>query len=91
MAVVLVTTGLPVRVLATVPTFDQFTSFEPGRGYQVYLTAASPVSVVVTGPPVAVAVPLATSSNLIGVASSTQATVSALLAGLQLSTDYDTV
>ncbi len=72
-------------------TFDQFTSFEPGRGYQVYCTAASPVSVVVTGPPVAVAVPLATSSNLIGVASSTQATVSALLAGLQLSTDYDTV
>ncbi len=72
-------------------TFDQFTSFEPGRGYQVYCTAAAPASVIITGPPVAVAVPLATSSNLIGVASSTQATVSAFLAGLQLSTDYDTV
>jgi len=73
--------------------FDQFTSLEYGRGYQVYITGSSSVSLTVSGkaPSEQMTRSLKKGYNLIGCPSSETTPLNKALNNLQKNTDYSSV
>ena len=73
------------------PTFSQFDTLEPGRGYAVELT--QPLTLTLSGPPPPAGTTrsLAPGSNLIGNPTGASLTVEALLSPLQLGLDISNV
>ncbi|MBI4706342.1 MAG: hypothetical protein HY761_00225 [Candidatus Omnitrophica bacterium] len=73
--------------------FDQFTDFEYGKGYQIYITSTTDVDLNITGtlPLTTQNIGLVTGENLIFCPKTTETTVEAALFPLKLDTDYSKV
>jgi RHS repeat-associated protein len=73
--------------------FDQFTDFEYGKGYQIYITSTSDVNLDIIGtlPLTTQNIGLVTGENLIFCPKTTETTVEAALLPLKLNTDYSKV
>ncbi|MBI5050671.1 MAG: hypothetical protein HZC11_07350 [Nitrospirae bacterium] len=73
--------------------FDQFTDFEYGKGYQIYITSTSDVNLNITGTLqlTTQSISLVAGENLIFCPKTTETTVEAALFPLKLDTDYSKV
>lgn len=70
-------------------SYDQFSTIEYGRGYEIYITSAAPVTLTVTGTvPQSQAVTLKSGYNLISCPKSIETPVETALKPLKLGVDY---
>jgi RHS repeat-associated protein len=72
------------------PKYDQFSTFEYGEGYQIYITDSSDITLTLTGiiPDIPEPVSLRAGYNLIFSPKISEATVEAVLSSLKLGVDY---
>ncbi|MCX5697566.1 MAG: FG-GAP-like repeat-containing protein [Candidatus Omnitrophica bacterium] len=72
--------------------YDQFSTFEYGRGYQIFISSSSPVTLSVTGTlPLSQSLTLNSGVNLIFAPSNTELPVENALSGLKLGIHYSKV
>ncbi|MGD0336366.1 MAG: RHS repeat-associated core domain-containing protein [Candidatus Omnitrophota bacterium] len=74
------------------PTYDQFNTFEYGRGYEIFIPGTSTISLTITGtPPTGQSVSLKTGTNLVFNPGNTEIPVETALSPLKLGVDYSKV